>query len=107
MPTLFVNKIDWSMRMSIDSKKLNEVTIKNKYSPPIIDNLYSQLRGLVMFSKINVRSNYYQIRVVEQDLPKIDFQIKYDNFEFVMISFGIISTLIMFMNVINRVFYNC
>ena len=70
---LFVKKNDGSMRMCIDYRKLNKVTIKNKYSLPRIDDLFDQLKGLVVFSKIDLRSGYYKLKVRESNIPKTTF----------------------------------
>ena len=72
-PILFVKKKDGSMRMCINYREFNKVTIKNKYPLPRIDELFDQLRGATMFSKIDLRSSYYQLKVCESDIPKISF----------------------------------
>ena len=72
-PILFVKKRDGSMRMCIDYHELNKVTIKNKYSLPRIDDLFNQFKGAVVFSKIDLHSGYYQVKVHESDILKIAF----------------------------------
>ncbi|KAA3477346.1 Retrotransposable element Tf2 [Gossypium australe] len=72
-PVLFVKKKDGSMRLCIDYRQLNKVTVKNKYPLPRIDDLFNQLKGVIVFSKIDLRFGYYQLRFKEQDVPKTDF----------------------------------
>ncbi|KAA3466329.1 DNA/RNA polymerases superfamily protein [Gossypium australe] len=73
-PVLFVKKKDGSMKLCIDYRQLNKVTVKNKYPLPRIDNLFDQLKGATVFSKIDLRSGYYQLRVKDSDVPKTAFQ---------------------------------
>ena len=84
---LFGKKKDGSMRMSINYRKLNMVTIKNRCPLPRIDDLLVQLQGARMFSKINLRSSYHQVRVKEEDIPKMAFKTHYGHFEFLVMSF--------------------
>ena len=72
-PVLFVKKKDGSMRMCIDYWQLNKVNIKNKYLMPRIDDLFDQLQGALVFSKIDLRSGYHQLKVREEDIPKTAF----------------------------------
>jgi hypothetical protein len=72
-PTLFVKKKDESLRMCVDNRPLNVVTIKNKYPLPRIDVLFDQLVGAKVFSKIDLRSGYHQIKIRVSDIPKTTF----------------------------------
>ena len=76
-PILFVRKKDASLRMCIDYRSLNEVTIKNKYPLPRVDDLFDQLQGAKYFSKIDLRSGYYQLKIRPSDVPKMAFVTHY------------------------------
>ena len=86
---LFVKKKDGSFRMCIDYKQLNKVNVKNKYPLPHIDNLFDQLQGACTFSKIDLRSNYHQLKIRAADVPKIAFRTRYGHYEFLVMSFGL------------------
>ena len=88
-PVLFFKKKDGSLRLCIDYRQLNKVTIKNKYPLPRIDNLFDQLQGESYFSKIDLRLGYYQLRVRGEDVPKTDFRTRYGHYEFLVMSFGL------------------
>ena len=88
-PALFVKKKDQSLRMCVDYRPLNAVTIKNKYPLPQIDILFDQLVGAKVFSKINLRSGYHQIKIRPEDIPKTAFSTRYGLYEYLVISFGL------------------
>ncbi|GJT59276.1 putative reverse transcriptase domain-containing protein [Tanacetum coccineum] len=103
-PVLFVKKKDGSFRMGIDYQELNKLTVKNRYSLPRIDDLFDQLQGSSVYSKIDLRSGYHQLRVRDEDIPKTAFRTRYEHYGFQVMPFGLTNAPAVFMDLINRVF---
>jgi len=99
-----VKKKDRSSRLCVDYRQLNKLTIKNKYPLPRIDDLLNQLKGTVVFSKIDLRSGYHQILVRPEDVQKTTFRSRYDHYEYVVMPFGVTNAPAVFMDYMNRIF---
>jgi hypothetical protein len=102
--TLFVEKKDKELCLCVDYRPLNAVTIKNKYPLPRIDILFDQLAGAQVFSKIDLRFGYHQIKICAEDIPKTTFTTRYGLFEYLVMSFGLTNALAHFMYLMNSIF---
>jgi hypothetical protein len=103
-PVLFVQKKDGSQRMCVDYRSLNDVTMKNKYLLPRIEDLFDQMRGARVFSKIDLRSRNHQMKIRLYDIPKMAFSTRYGLYEFTVMSFGLTNAQAYLMNLMNKVF---
>ena len=101
---LFAKKKDKTLRLCIDYRQLNRVMIKNRYPLPRIDDLFDQLRGARVYSKINLRTGYHQLRVREIDIPKTAYRTRYGHFEFTVMPFGLTNAPAAFMDLMHKVF---
>nr|GFC10907.1 putative reverse transcriptase domain-containing protein [Tanacetum cinerariifolium] len=102
-PVLLIEKKDGSFRMCIDYQELNKLTVKNRYPLPRIDDLFDQLQGSSVYSKIDLRLGYHQLRVREEDIPKTAFRTRYGHYEFQNMPFGLTNAPAVFMDLMNRV----
>jgi hypothetical protein len=99
-----VEKKDETQQICVDYRSLNEVTIKNKYPLPRIEDLFDQMKGASVFSKIDLRSGYHQLKIRESDIPKTTFHTQYGLYEYTMMSFGLTNAPAHFMYLMNKVF---
>ena len=99
-----MKKKDGTLRMCIDYRPINKMTMKNKYSLLRIEDLFDQLKGVGVFSNIDLRSGYYQIRVKDVDVPKTAFRTRYGHYGFLVMPFGLTNAPTTFMDLMNRVF---
>ena len=103
-PVLFARKKGKTLRLCIDYRQLNRVTIKDRYPLPRIDDLFDQLRGVQAYSKIDLLTGYHHLMVRETDIPKTTFGTRYGHFEFTVMPFGLTNALAAFMDLMHRVF---
>ena len=103
-PVLLVEKKDGTLRMVVDYRSLNDVTIKKKYPLLMINDLFDQLVGAKVFSKIDLRSGYHQLKIREQDIPKTAFTTRHGLYEYTIMSFGLTNAPAYFMSMMNKVF---
>ena len=103
-PVLFVKKKDGTLQSCVDCRQLNKMTVKNKYLLPRIDDLFDQLKGASVFSKIDLRYGYHQLRIKDTDMHKTTFRTRYGHYEFLVMLFGLTNTPATFMDLMNCVF---
>ena len=101
---LFVKKKDGTLRLCVDYRQLNKMTVKNKYPLPRIDDLFDELKGAGVFSKIDLRYGYHQLRIKDADVNKMAFRTRYGHYEFLVMPFGLKNEPTVFMNLMNHVF---
>jgi hypothetical protein len=103
-PVIFADKRDGGRRMCGDFRNLNNVTIKNKYPLPRIQDLFDQVHGARVFSKIDLRSGYHQIKIKPEDVPKTAFVSRYGHHEYLLVPFGLTNAPAIFINLMNKIF---
>jgi hypothetical protein len=101
-PILFVRNKYGTLRFCIDFRQLNKVTFKNKYSLSRIDDLFDQLKDAKIFSKIDLRSRYHQVRIKEEDIKKTTFRTRYGHYEFIVVQFRLSNAPVVFMCLISH-----
>jgi hypothetical protein len=104
-PVIFIRKKDGSWRLCIDYHQLNKATIKNQYPLPRIDDLFDQMKGAMMFSKIDLKSGYHQLQIKEDDVPKTSFNMRFGHYDFIVLPFGLMNATGVFMSLMNGVFH--
>ena len=103
-PMLFVKKKDGTLRLCVDYRQLNKMIVKNKYLLPKIDGLFDKLKGAGVFSKIDLRFRYHQLRIKDADVNETVFRMRYGHYEFLVMSFGLTNSPTAFMDLMNHVF---
>jgi len=103
-PILFVQKKDGTLRLCIDYRQLNKLTIKNKYPLPRIDDLFDQVQGAKVFSNVDLRSGYYHIRIKDEDIYKTTLHTRYGHYEFVVLPFGLTNAPANVMSLMHGIF---
>jgi hypothetical protein len=104
-PVIFIRKKYGLWRLCIDYRQLNKATIKNQYPSPRIDDLFDQMKGVTVFSKIDLRSGYHQLRIKEDDIPKTAFKMRFGYYEFTVLPFVLTNAPGVFMSLMNGVFH--